>query len=41
MAVRIAAVKNAAPGKYTGAAGLENRPKIWVMRGGPRIELRL
>src|SRR5215831_7088808 len=40
-AVRAAAARNAAPGKYTGAAGSEKRLKICVMSGGPMIELRL
>ena len=36
-----AAARNAAPGKYTAAAGSEKRLKICVRSGGPMMELRL
>src|SRR5262249_14119453 len=39
--VRAAAVRKAAPGKYTGAVGPENQANTCVMSGGPMIELRL
>src|SRR5262249_33102794 len=39
--VSAAAGRNAAPGKYTVAAGPEKRLKICVRSGGPMIELRL
>src|SRR5215472_11683099 len=40
-AASAAAVRNAAPGKYTAAAGAEKRLKIWVKSGGPMMALRL
>src|SRR5215469_2314324 len=39
--VRAAAVRNAAPGKYTGALGPENQANTCVMSGGPMIALAL
>src|SRR5207237_10108802 len=39
--VSSAAVRNAAPGKYTPAERAEKWPNTWVMSGGPMIELRL
>src|SRR5207244_4947564 len=40
VAVRAGAAKNAAPGRCTGAVDAEKRPNSWLIRGGPRMELR-